>query len=224
VTPPTAGSVAVTPDGATVDRLPSNGTQYSQVFRVTNTGNSGDTFALSASSGAILSIVSVDGVAGSTGSASLAPAGFTDVTVVYTVANNAAAGATASLSLGATSGNNSARTGGASATITVVKALLAMTKEAYKLDQTTLITGAMKVLPGDTIQYKIAITNNGTAASQTISISDPLPSQVTFLSTTEDVAGDWTFPVMVGTTVVAKLNGTLAPGATRFVWVTVRVQ
>ena len=221
VIPPVDAAVAVTPDAGTVSRLPSNGTQYSQVFTVTNNGNASDTFSLSASSGAALTIVSVDGTAGTSGSATIAAGGSASITVVYTV-GNVAAGTTASLSLGATSGSNAAISDGGSYTITVIRPALAMTKVAFRDDQTTAITGTDEVLPGEYIQYQITVTNNGGAAATTVNISDALPSALTYVSAAGDAAG-WTINEATGT-VTASLAGTLAPAASRYIWVRVRVQ
>ena len=224
INPPVAAGVSVTPDNGTASRLPSNGTQYSETYVVTNNGNASDTYTLTGSTtGGTLTIVSVNGTAGTGSSVTIAAGATANVTVVYTVANNASAGTTAPLNLLATSTNNAAINDPGSYTITVVKAQLTMAKTAYKDDQTTTINNTTdRVLPGQYIQYKIAVTNAGTAAAQTISISDPLPSQVTYQSASGDATG-WTISSSSGT-VTATLSGTLAPGATRYFWVRVLVK
>jgi uncharacterized repeat protein (TIGR01451 family) len=224
INPPVAAAVSVTPDNGTASRLPSNGTQYSETFTVTNNGNATDNFTLAGgTSGGTLTLVSVNGTAGTGSSVSLAAGASASVTVVYTVANGAAAGTTAPLGLTATSTNSASVSDPGSFTITVVKAQLGMTKGVYKDDQTTPINNTTdRVLPGQYIQYKVAVTNSGTAAAQTISVSDPLPGEVTYVSASGDAAG-WTISSASGT-VTASLSGTLAAGATRYFWIRVQVK
>jgi uncharacterized repeat protein (TIGR01451 family) len=223
VIPPVAAAVSVTPDGGTIQRLPSNGTQYTQVFTVTNNGNASDTFTLTAGlgTGSALTIVSVNGVAGTGGSATIAAGGNTTVTVVYTV-GNVAAGATQDLNLTATSANNASISDPGYVTIQVVRAALSMAKVAFRDDQTTAITGSDRVLPGEYIQYRITVTNTGGAAATTVAVSDVLPAQVTYVSTSADAAG-WTINESAGT-VSATLSGTLAASASRYFWVRVRIK
>jgi uncharacterized repeat protein (TIGR01451 family) len=231
VLPSLAASVVVTPDGGTVDRLPSGTgpTTYTETFTVQNTGNSSDTFSLSASAGTMLSIVSVNGTAGSGGSITLAAGASTTVDVVYTVSNSAAAGATESLVLTATSTVDATKSDPGNRVIRVVRAAISMAKEAYMDDQSTAIGGPAssdRVLPGQYIQYKVTVTNTGGAAATLtgtgFGITDALPSQVTYVSTSTDAAG-WTITESGGT-VSAALTGTLAAGASRFFWIRVRVK
>jgi uncharacterized repeat protein (TIGR01451 family) len=223
VIPPVAAGVSVTPDGGTIQRLPSNGTQYSQVFTVTNNGNASDTFTLtgSTSTGTALTIVSVNGTAGTGSSATIASGGNVSVTVVYTV-GQVAAGTTQELRLTATSANNASISDPGHVVIQVVRAALSMTKVAYRDDQTTAITGSDRVLPGEYIQYRITVTNTGGAAATTVAVSDVLPSQVTYVSTSGDAAG-WTLNESAGT-VSASLSGTLGSSASRYFWVRVRIK
>ncbi|HEX2092173.1 MAG TPA: hypothetical protein VHG28_07205 [Longimicrobiaceae bacterium] len=213
--------VTVTPDAGTASRLPSNGTQYTEQFTVTNTGGASATFNLAASTnnGAVLSIVSVNGTAGSSGSVTVAAGASQTVDVVYTIANGAAAGATASLQLGATHSTDGSVTDGGSFTITVIRAAVSMTVQAYMDDGTTLVSG--NVVPGQYIRYKITVTNNGASAASNVSVSDPLPAEVTYQSTSEDAAG-WTISEASGT-VTASL-ASLAPAGSRFFWIRVRIK
>lgn len=231
VLPAVAAGVVVTPDGGTVDRLPSGSgpTTYTETFTVQNTGNRTDTFSLSASAGSILTIVSVNGTAGSGGTINLASGGTTTVDVVYTVSNSAAAGATESLVLTATSTNTASVTDPGNRVVRVVRAAISMTKEAFQDNQTTAIGGPSssdRVLPGQYIQYKVTVTNTGGAAATLtgtgFGITDALPSQVTYVSTSADAAG-WTITESGGT-VSAALTGTLAAGASRFFWIRVLVK
>jgi len=222
ITPSQTYAVAVTPDGGqTLQHLPSNGTNYTFNFTVTNNGNGTDGFSLVASNtGSAVTIVSVNGVAGSSTSISgvLAGAGAT-VPVVYSV-GNVAAGTTDNVVLTATSVGDNTKSNEGTADLTVIRAALSMTKAAYRDDQTTVI-GAGLVLPGEYIQYKIEVTNNGLAAASNVEIDDSLPAEVTFQSATGDLAG-WTITPS-GSDVNAVLSGTLAPSASRFIWIRVRI-
>jgi uncharacterized repeat protein (TIGR01451 family) len=223
VIPPVAAAVAVTPDGGTIQRLPSNGTQYTQVFTVTNNGNSSDNFTITGSTGAgsALTIVSVNGVAGTGSSATIAAGGNTTITVVYTV-GDVAAGTTQDLRLSATSANNGSISDQGFVTIQVVRAALTIAKAAFRDNQTTAITSSDRVVPGEYIQYRITVTNAGGAAATTVAVSDVLPAQVTYVSTAGDAAG-WTINESAGT-VSATLSGTLATSASRFFWIRVRIK
>ncbi len=221
ILPPVAAAVTVTPDGATVSRLPSNGTQYSETFVVTNNGNRSDTFTLTGSAGSTVSIVSVNGTAGTGSSVTIASGGTANVTVVYTV-GNVAAGTTDVITLNATSANNSSISDIGTYNLTVIRAALTMTKAAYRDNQTTVITASDRVLPGEYVWYRITVTNAGGAAASTVAVSDPLPSQVTFVSSSADAAG-WTINESAGT-VSATLSGTLAASASRYFWIRVRIK
>jgi uncharacterized repeat protein (TIGR01451 family) len=225
VQPPAAAAVSVTPDAGPVDRLPSNGTQYSDVFTVTNNGNASDSFTLASSvspAGTTLSIVSTNGSAGTSGGTITLAAGANQtVTVVYTVANGATAGTTADLRLTATSASAPATIDAGSYAVRVTRAAVTMTKVAYRDDQTTAV-GSNTVAPGEYLQYRITVTNAGTAGASTVAVSDPLPAQVSYSTAAGDAAG-WTISESSGT-VSAGLSGALAPGASRYFWVRVRVK
>lgn len=222
VSPTVSASASVTPDGATVNRLPSNGTQYTATFTVENQGNASDTFTLSAATGdaAVLAVVSVNGTAGAGGSVTVAAGGSTTVDVVYTI-GDAAGGATSTLTLTATSGNDSGVSDAGTVTATVVRAALSVTKEVFEDDQTTPIGGGDTVVPGQYVWYRITVANTGGAAASTVSISDPLPEEVTYESSAPDAAG-WIINNTDGT-VTASLSGLLVPSGSRYFWIRVRV-
>jgi uncharacterized repeat protein (TIGR01451 family) len=225
VRPPTAYGVAVTPKAATIDRLPSNGVQYSQVFSVQNNGNASETFNLVASTnpGTAIAVVSVNGTAGSSSTATIASAGTSSITVVYTVAN-IAAGSTDKLTLTATSQANPATNDAGDVTVRVVKAALSITKVAYRDNQTTVINNTTdRVLPGEYIQYKITVTNTGLASASTVALSDALPAEVTWQSTAADIPADWALSQVAGT-VTGTLTPTLAAAGSRFIWIRVQVK
>lgn len=217
----TAG-ISVTPDAGTVSRLPSNGTQYTAVYTLTNPGGVGGTYNLAASTanGAVLTIVSTNGTAGASGSIAVGPGATQTVNVVYTIAS-APVGTTVGLTLTATSSTDPAVTDVGNYTITVIGASITMTKEAFRDNQTSAIGGADRVLPGEYIQYKITVTNTGASAASNVSVGDPLPAQVTYQSASGDAAG-WTIGESSGT-VTAGL-ASLAPAASRYFWIRVRVK
>jgi uncharacterized repeat protein (TIGR01451 family) len=223
ITPAQTYAVAVTPDGGqSLTKLPSNGTNYSFTFTVTNNGNGTDGFTLVASHpNAAVTIVSVNGVAGSSTSISNVAAGAAPtIAVVYSI-GNVAAGSTDNVVLTATSTGNVGVNDAGFADITVIRPALSMTKAAYRDDQTTLLIGTDRVLPGEFIQYKITVTNGGAADASVVSITDALPSEVTYQSAAGDLAG-WTIGFS-SPTVTATLTGTLAPAASRFIWIRVKI-
>jgi uncharacterized repeat protein (TIGR01451 family) len=225
ITPATNRGVTVTPDAATVDHLPSNGTQYTASFPVQNTGNASDTYNLvaTAAPGTAITIVSVNGTAGASSTATIASGATSTINVIYTVAN-IAAGSTDKLTLTATSQASPAATDPGDVTVRVVKAALTIAKVAYRDDQSTVINNTTdRVLPGEFIQYKITITNTGLATASTVAISDALPAQVTWQSSTADVPADWTLSQAAGT-VTGALNIALPAAGSRFVWIRVQVK
>ncbi len=225
VTPGLTGAVVTTPDGAqSITQLPSNGTNYTFQFTVVNNQTGPDDFDLLATTpgSAVITIVSVNGIAGdSTRITSLAASGGSiNIDVIYSVAD-VAAGTPDSLYLEARSLANPATTDSGFADLTVVKAAMSITKQAYRDNQTTLLGGGDTVLPGEFIQYKVTVTNGGTAPASTVHVDDLLPSEVTYISSAED-APTWTIVESAGD-VDADLTGTLAPAAARFFWIRVQI-
>lgn len=227
VTPAEAAAVSVTPDGGAVDRLPSGtgGTQYTETFTVTNSGNGPEDFDLTASADAEISLVSVDGTAGTTATISLTAGASQTVDVVYTIDDNddAATGSTHALQLQAVAQSDGSVTDGGDVTVTIVRANLTITKAAFRSDQTTQITGTDEVLPGETIYYRVTVQNSGDSEAQSVQVTDALPSEVTFVSTSGDGAGPpaWNLSESAGT-VTGDLT-TLAVGASRFFWIEVTI-
>jgi uncharacterized repeat protein (TIGR01451 family) len=223
ITPAQTYAVAVTPDGGqNLQKLPSNGTNYTFTFTVTNNGNGSDNFNLVASNtGSAITVVSVNGVAGTSTSVAIAAATAMNIDVVYSV-GNVAAGTTDNLKLQATSVGDNTKTDGGTADLTVIRPAITVGKAAYRDDQVTLLGPTDKVLPNEAIQYKVSVTNSGTTAAASVAIADNLPAELTFLSSTGDLAG-WTIG-NVGNNVSASLTGTLASGATRYIWIRARVK
>jgi uncharacterized repeat protein (TIGR01451 family) len=216
-------AVDVTPDASPVSQLPSNGTSYTATYTVRNTGSLSDTYTLATTKapGTTVSITSVNGVAGSSTSIVLAAGATLAVPVVYTVATAALAGAIDTLKLSATSTASVAVTNAGSWVVTVVRAGLAITKQLYRADGTTPITVTDQVSPGEIVQFLVSVAATGEAGSTLVHVTDPLPSAVTFISTTGDAAG-WTI-TQSGGMITADLAGTLAVSATRFFWIKVKV-
>jgi uncharacterized repeat protein (TIGR01451 family) len=221
VFPALTAGLNVTPDlGQNLQQLPSNATNYTFNFVVQNTANGPDNINLVASHpGSAVAIVSVNGVAGTSTSISLASNASQTIPVVYTVLN-VAAGTKDTVVLTGTSAANNAVTDRGSADLTVIKPALAITKVAYRDNQTTVI-GAGLVLPGEFIQYKVTVTNNGVGGATSVQITDALPSQLTYVSSAPDAAG-WTIG-NVGNNVTANLAGTLAAAGSRYIWIRAQV-
>ncbi len=221
ITPVQTRAVATTPDGGqNLQQIPSNGAPaYSFTFTVQNTGNGPESFNLAGSvTGTAITIASVNG-----GTATIGPlaAGATqNVVVTYTV-NNVAAGTKDTLKLKATAAGDASVFDFGAADLTVVRPSLAITKAAYKPDLTTAISGT--VLPGDTIAYRVTVTNSGAANASTVVVTDDIAAQLTYLSTS-DPAAKWASISYSAPTVTATLSGTLAPAASAYFWILVRVK
>ena len=216
--------VDVTPVNSAVSQLPSNGTNYTGLYTVKNSGTLSDTYTLSAlkAPGTSLSIVSVNGVAGTGGSVTLAAGASASIPVVYTVVTAAATGAVDTLRLRALSSASAAVMDTGSYDITVVRAGLSIVKQLYRNDQTTLITPSDIVAPGELVQFKIIVTGTGAASNSAVKVTDPIPGAVTYIVATGDSPG-WTFSI-TGSSFSANLTGTLASANSRFFWIQVRVQ
>jgi uncharacterized repeat protein (TIGR01451 family) len=218
ISPALVAAVAVTPDGGqNLQRLPSNGTNYTFTFTVTNNATGPDGFDLLASHpGTAITIVSVNGTAGDSARITgLANGASQSIAVVYSI-GNVAAGTVDTLVLKARSLASPATSDNGFADMSVVRPTLTIAKVAYRDDQATLV-GAGTVLPGEFIQYRITVTNSGSAAATTVQVTDALPAELTFSSTTPDAAG-WTLS-NIGNNVTGDLSGNLAVGASRFFWV-----
>jgi len=218
VTPNLTAAVAVTPDGGqNLQRLPSNGTNYTFTFTVTNNATGPDGFDLLASHpGTAITIVSVNGTAGDSARITGLAAGATQsIAVVYSI-GNVAAGTVDTLVLKARSLASPATSDNGFADLSVVRPSLTIVKVAFRDDKTTPI-GAGTVLPGEFIQYRITVSNTGSAAATTVQVTDALPAELTFSGTTPDAVG-WTLS-NVGNNVTGDLSGNLAAGASRFFWV-----
>jgi uncharacterized repeat protein (TIGR01451 family) len=221
VTPPITGTISVTPDGGQgLQLLPSNGTQYTATFSVTNAQTGSDDLDLLASfDNGNITIVSVNSEAGDSARALFTTGESKNIDVIYTV-NDVAAGSTDNLNLLARSVANGATNDTGYFDLTVVRPSISITKEAWDDAQSAQIAGT--VLPGDYIQYKITVTNGGTADASSISVSDPLPAEVTYDSSAGDGGSPaWGLSEVTGT--VTATLATLAQGASRFFWIRVQI-
>lgn len=218
VAPLLANGVDVTPDASPVDRLPSNGTVYSQTFHVRNTsGFSRQIDLVASSTGSAIDNTSLSITGGS--SVTLAAGASADVVVSYTV-KDVAAGSTGNLVLTGTV-NGSTETNDGSFAVTVIRPAVTVTKVALKDDDSAIDPAADKVLPGQYIKYRITVHNGGTADAATVNVTDNLPGEVTYDSHSDDGAG-WTFPA-TGATVTAHLDA-LAVGVSHYFIIRVKVK
>jgi predicted outer membrane repeat protein len=176
----------VTPDGSqALSRLPSNGTNYTADFMLTNSGNAAGDFGLKAfgGAGAALSIVSVAGVAGDTTDINLAAGASLNVAVVYSV-GSVPAGTVDTVFLRATAAANQDQDTGFT-DLEVVRPNLALVKS---------VVPSGTALPGAELAYTLDLTNDGTeAATSAVHV--------------ESVAGDLEFKV-------GSESQTLPPGVT----------
>jgi uncharacterized repeat protein (TIGR01451 family) len=203
ITPAQLFAVAVTPHGGqNVQKLPGN--NYSFNYTIQNNGNGTDQFDLIAASpgSAVITIVSVNGVAGDSARISLAPTASQAVAVVYNVAN-VAAGSTDTLNLLGRSVANPPTTDQGFLDLTVIKPNLTLAKAAYLDDGVTPVSGT--VVPGQIIRYRITVTNSGSTSASSVQVTDALPAQVTYVSTSSSAG--WSVSVS-GQNVTADYTGT----------------
>jgi hypothetical protein len=167
-----APATQVTPDGGqALLRLPSNGTNYTAAFVLTNTGSALGVFGLKAFGrpGAALAIVSVAGVAGDTTDVSLAAGASLGVSVVYSV-GSVPAGTADTLFLRATAASNQAKDSG--------YVDLAVARPSLTLIRSALPPG--NVAPGAEVAYAIDLTNAGTEAAAAIVHVESLGTDLDF--------------------------------------------
>ena len=105
------------------------------------------------------------------------------------------------------------------ADITVIEANLSIVKQAWLGDKSLQISG--DVLPGDFIEYKVMVTNDGTVTASNVMVTDNLPATLTYISASNDV-GTWTVGGS-GNNRTFTLDTTLANGDTRSFWIRAQV-
>lgn len=216
--------VAVTPDVAqNRTHLPSNGTNYTFTFNVENTGDGPEDFDLRALfvDATDVSIVSVNGVAGDSTQISLAAGANQNIDVIYSVLDvPAGTQDTVYLRARSVTGPGTAADSGY-VDFTVIRPAIVITKEACTDGQSCPL--GSNPVPGDFIQYRVTVTNNGDAPASSVVVTDDLSSlPVTFDSTSDD--GNWASIIESGGLVTATLSGTLASGGgSAFFWIRVSI-
>ncbi len=203
ITPATSYAVATTPDGGqNVQRLPGSG--YSFTFTVQNNGNGNDNVDVIATSpgSPVITIVSVNGASGDSARITLVPGGSQSIAVVYNVAN-VAGGSTDTLYLRGRSVGQPATFDDGFMDLTVIKPNVTLAKAAYLDDGVTPVSGG--VVPGQVIRYRFTITNSGGTSASSVQVTDALPAQVTYVSTSSSTG--WSVSVS-GQNVTANYTGT----------------
>lgn len=222
VTPVLTVNVAVTPDDSAIQVLPNSATvpSYTFTFYVKNTGNGPEDYNLAATNANAAVITSatpsISSIAGLAAGDSVA------VVVTYVVAN-AAASSVDTLYLTATSVTSPSVLDTGSAIVTVVKPAIAVVKEAYRDNGTTLIGASDSVVPQEFIRYKITVTNSGVAAAQTVVVDDVVPAELQSVVASDPTAAGWDFTGTSGNTVKATL-ASLAGGGSAEVWIRAQVK
>ncbi len=213
-------------DSTTADMLPGN--NQTAVFTVTNNGNGPEDFRLETSQnlGAVITVVSITGASvtqganpDSAGVSALGVSASVNVTVTFNVAN-LAAGTVDSLFFLAPAVGGSNPNDESAYIVTIVKPALTITKEAFtNVGLSTPVSA--DVLPGESIWYKVTISNSaGTATAVTIDLDDDLPSQVTYVTHGDDGNG-WTINETAGHIDATKAS--LAAGASAYFWIEVSI-
>jgi uncharacterized repeat protein (TIGR01451 family) len=215
-------------DSTTANLLP--GTNQTAVFTVTNNGNGPEDFRLETSQnlGAVITVVSITGTnvtqganPDSAGVSALGVSASVNVTVTFNVAN-LAAGTVDSLFFLATAEGGSNPNDESGYIVTIVKPALAITKEAWLDNQSAEISA--DVLPGQYIQYKVIVTNNGTAPASSVVVTDALGALPVTYDSNSQPAALWSSIVESAGTVTGTLAGTLAAsGGSAYFWIRVQI-
>ena len=124
--------------------------------------------------------------------------------------------------LKATSVNNPATFDSGFADLTVIRPALAITKEAWLDNKSAEISA--DVLPGQFIQYKVIVTNSGSAVASSVVVTDALGALPVTYDSNSDPGGSWASIVESAGTVTATLTGTLAAsGGSAYFWIRVQI-
>jgi len=222
IAPPENVAVTVTPDGGlNLQLLPSGATNYTQQYTVTNIGDGPEDFDLRALfvDASDIAIVSVDAVAGDSTQISLGAGANTTIDVVYQVLDRPAGTQdTVYLRARSVTGSPVAADSGF-ADLTVIRPAVTISKAAYEDDQSGPLAG--NPAPGDFFQYRIEVANNGSANATSVVVTDDLPAELTYDSTSDD--GNWGVITFADPTVTAPLSGPLTPGSSAVFWIRVQV-
>src|SRR5439155_459199 len=189
-------------------------TADTMTFTVANSGNGTDSMTISQN-------ISVAGVITVTGyrygattygtlaalntalaSVGVAQGGSITLKIVYDVAGGQG-GVTTVYTLTANSRRTPATFDDGFMDLTVIKPNLTLAKAAYLDDGVTPVAGT--VTPGQIIRYRFTVTNSGGTSASSVQVTDALPAQVTYVSTSSSTG--WTVSVS-GQNVTANYTGT----------------
>jgi hypothetical protein len=162
----------VVPDGSqALSRLPSNGTNYTATFTLTNSGDGTGAFGLKAFGrpGTALNILSVAGIAGDTTTVTLAASASVSVPVVYSVGPVAAGTADTVFLRGAAEINQAVDSGYVD--LQVVRPSLALVRS---------VSPPGSVAAGAELAYVIDLTNHGTDAAADVIHVESLATDLEF--------------------------------------------
>jgi uncharacterized repeat protein (TIGR01451 family) len=212
-------------DTTTANLLP--GTGQTVVFTVTNDGNGTESFDLLTSQvpGTMLSVTAMSGTGVSQGGdpdsarvTDLGAGASVDVTVTFDVAD-LAAGTVDSLFFLARSVAQPATLAEGAYIVTLVKPSLTISKQAWDAARSAQIAG--NVLPGETVWYRIEVTNGGTANAENVVVTDALPGEVTYVGL-DDPDSSWDTLGEAAGTVTGTLT-TLGTGLSDLFWIQVTI-
>ncbi len=170
---------AVTPDTASASRLPSNGTNYTAVFTVQNTGGQSDGYDLLATKrpGSALTVMSITGSGVTQGAnpdsariASLGVGVATPITVTYRV-GNVAAGMSDTIFLTARTVGSAADSDNARLRVTVIRPNLTSSRAVSPNNTQS---------PGTDLTYTLTFTNTGSSDAAGVVMVDTLAPAVRF--------------------------------------------
>ena len=171
--------VSVSPHSTTASQLPSNGTNYTVAFTVSNTGNGSTSYDLLASKrpGTVITTVSITGTGVTQGGnpdsarmANVLAGNPVTATVTYSV-GNVAAGSLDTVVF-------KARAVGSSATVDTGKMTLTVIRPSMTIAKAVSPTGTRA--PGTDLSYAMTITNVGTTSAASVVLVDTLRSTVQF--------------------------------------------
>lgn len=134
--------------------------------------------------------------------------------------------------------------GGDEVTTSAIAAVITLAENVRNLSRGGPFTPATEALPGDTLEYRMSVTNSGSAAATGVAIDTPLPGHTGYIpgtlwigtaaggDGTPCAAADCGFVRASGSNLVARLGegatdaagGTLAPGKTLHVFFRVQVE
>ena len=172
-------AVSVGPHSTTASQLPSNGTNYTVAFTVTNTGNGSTSYDILTAKrpGTVITTVSISG-------AGITQAGNPDSARLTSLLGGTAATATVTYSVGPVAAGSKdtlvlkARAVGSPATADTGKLTVTVVRPSMTIAKSVNPAGTQP--PGATLSYTVTITNAGTSNAATIVVVDTLPPAVLF--------------------------------------------